>query len=71
MRLSKSDINVIYLAMRILDGALPYDEEIESISDKCKSVLTADEVLELDDEADRIMHETDALHELAHTILKK
>ncbi len=70
MALTKSDIKVIYIAIRLFETTLPYSEEIEEILDTCKSKLTSDEILELDEEVDELAA-SDALREFAAHILGK
>jgi len=70
MALTKSDIKVIYIAIRLFETTLPYAEEIEEILDTCKSKLTSDEILELDEEVDELAA-SDALREFAAHILGK
>lgn len=69
MAISRADIRIIYLCFRILDGALPYEEEMEEIMDKCKEILTSDEILEIDEEADSLLSGSESLRALAEKIL--
>lgn len=70
MALTKSDIKVIYLAIRLLETALPYPDEIEEILDTCKGKLSSDEILELDDEVDELTA-SEGMKEFASRILGK
>ncbi|HOC92839.1 MAG TPA: hypothetical protein PLK80_08235 [bacterium] len=69
MAISRADIRIIYLCFRILDSALPYEEEMEEIMDKCKEILTSDEILEIDEEADSLLSGSESLRALAEKIL--
>ena len=64
MKLTKSEIRVIYIAMRILEQQLPYEEEIEGIIDKCRTLMSSDEILELEDEAYGIISNSEELKSL-------
>jgi len=72
MALNKADVRIIYISMRVLETALPYPDEIEEIIDKCKGILSSEEILELDDEYEEIItSKSDGMKELAHKILGK
>ncbi|MEW6203052.1 MAG: hypothetical protein AB1546_13830 [bacterium] len=64
MKLTKSEIRVIYIALRILEQHLPYEEEIEEVFDKCRTLMSSDEILELEDEAYAIISNSDELKSL-------
>jgi len=70
MALTKSDIKVMYIAIRLLETSLPYPDEIEEILDTCKAKLTSDEILELDEEVDELIA-SDNLKEFAARVLGK
>ena len=71
MAISKSDIRLIYLCLRVLNRALPYEEEMEELTDKCKDILTSEEILELDNEADELLSGSDDMKFFAERILNE
>jgi hypothetical protein len=71
MGLNKADIRIIYVAMRIIETGLPYPDEIEEIIDKCKGLLSSNEIMELDEEVDNLFFNSEELKSLAGRILGK
>lgn len=69
MKLMKREIQVIYIAMRILEGILPYEDEVGEILDKCRTILDSDNTNRLDDEILRIIRETELLKPLEDTFI--
>jgi len=71
MGLTKADIKIIYIAMRILETGLPYADEIEDIIDKCKAMLSTKEIMALDEEIDDLLENSEELKSLAGRIAGK
>ncbi len=61
MGFNRSDLRVIYIALKIFGAELPYEDEIEEILAKCKDIFTLDEQLELDEEMDSILQDSKEL----------
>jgi hypothetical protein len=70
MALTKSNIRVIYIAMRILENALPYQDDVEEVIDMCKGMFNSSEIMEMDDEIDEIISTSEELKDLATRILE-
>ncbi|MFA6448505.1 MAG: hypothetical protein WCX65_03470 [bacterium] len=70
MALTKSDIKVIYIAIRLLETALPYPDEVDETLDTCKAKLTSEEILELDEEIDELIT-SEGIKEFAARVLGK
>ena len=68
MGFTKDDLRVICIGMRILEDALPYDDEVDEIIDKCKSVFDLDELKEIDEEIDELKA-TQGMKDMARGIL--
>jgi len=54
MGFTKNDLKIVCISMRILEDALPWDDEVDEIIDKCKSVFDLDELKEIDEEIDSV-----------------
>lgn len=67
MKIKKSEIKVIYIAVRVLEGVLPYEDEVEEILDLCRTLLEPDEVVELEEKAYRIINESNILKPLSES----
>jgi hypothetical protein len=52
MALSKADIRIIYIALKVLETALPYEDEVEEILEKCREALPPEMVDDLDAEVE-------------------
>ena len=50
MALNKADIRIIYICCRLLESALPYEDEIFEILEKCRKALGNDGIDTLDAE---------------------
>ncbi|MFH1539916.1 MAG: hypothetical protein ABIH66_13265 [bacterium] len=67
MKISKSELKVIYIAIRILEGVLPYEDEVDEIMDLCRTLLEPEEVMELDQKVHKIISESSILKPLSES----
>ncbi|MEW5945688.1 MAG: hypothetical protein AB1742_05770 [bacterium] len=65
MKLTRSEIKVIYLALRLLEKVLPYEDDVEAILDKYRETLRSDEIKKLEDEVYELASGTEELKPLA------
>ena len=54
MALTKYDVRIIYLALKVIEGGIPYPDEIEEILDNFRSMFDTEEMHDIDNEIDEI-----------------
>lgn len=58
MAFSRSDLRIIYIALKLFGSEIPYEDEVDEIITRCKDIFTLDEQHELDEEIDSILQES-------------
>ena len=71
MGFSKTDIRIAFLAVKLLENALPYPDEVEEFLDKCNSVFEINELHEIDNEVETMITESEELKEFCRSIIGK
>lgn len=71
MGFSKTDVRIAFIAVKLLENALPYPDEVDEFLDKCNGVFDVDELHEIETEVEELMTDSDELKEFARSVIGK
>lgn len=71
MGFSKTDIKIAFIAVKLLENALPYPDEVDEFLDKCNGVFDVEQLHEIETEVEEMMTESEELKEFARSVIGK